>query len=62
MAPEEIKALRERLGFTQEELAQKLGVSVRTVSRWETGDKSPSRLARAQLERLTRRRGPKAPP
>ena len=29
--------VRRERGFTQEQLAQRLGVSQRTVSRWETG-------------------------
>lgn len=31
------KALRKEKGLTQEQLAEKLAVSGRTVSRWETG-------------------------
>lgn len=35
MAPEEVKALRLRLGLSQEALARKLGCSLRAVSSWE---------------------------
>lgn len=38
----EIKARRTALGMTQEDLAEKLGVSHITVSRWERGDTLPS--------------------
>ncbi|NLY72501.1 MAG: helix-turn-helix transcriptional regulator [Tissierellia bacterium] len=36
-----IKELRKKKSITQEELAEKLGVSNRTVSRWETGINMP---------------------
>lgn len=36
-----IKSLREKLGITQAELAEKLGVSDKAVSKWETGKGLP---------------------
>ena len=36
-----LKALRKEMGLTQEQLAEKLAVSGRTVSRWETGSNMP---------------------
>ena len=36
-----IKAKREALGLTQQELAQRLFVSRQTVSRWESGSRCP---------------------
>lgn len=36
-----IRMLRERLGMTMYELADRMGVSVATVSRWETGEAVP---------------------
>ena len=36
-----LKELRREKGITQEDLAEKLGVSGRTISRWETGSNMP---------------------
>lgn len=44
--------VRARLGLSQEGLAQALGVSARTIVRWETHTSLPSRLARDRVERL----------
>jgi transcriptional regulator with XRE-family HTH domain len=41
--PEEIKALRDRLGATQKQLADLLQIGAKTWSRWETGRERPSR-------------------
>lgn len=37
MLGEKIKNLRERNGYSQERLAEQLGVSRQAVSKWETG-------------------------
>lgn len=37
MTPAEFKAARERIGFTQQQLAARFDVSYVTVCRWETG-------------------------
>jgi len=44
-----IRYLRSKVGLTQEELAQALGITVGTVSRWEKGRFRPSRLARTLI-------------
>ena len=36
-----LKELRKEKGITQEKIAEKLNVSGRTVSRWETGNNMP---------------------
>lgn len=36
-----LKRLRKEKGLTQEQLAERLSVSGRTVSRWETGSNMP---------------------
>jgi putative transcriptional regulator len=55
--PVDIKAIRLKLGFTQEVFARKLNVSLSTVSKWEQGVTSPSRLASEKLETLIRKGG-----
>ena len=49
----EIKALRKKLKLTQEDMARLLGVRVRQVARWESGDSKPSRLAQQAISRLS---------
>ena len=34
-----VKAIRDVLGLTQKELAQRIGVTTTTLARWERGDK-----------------------
>ena len=52
MTPKQIKALRKKHSMTQEQFARSVGVSMRTVSLWETGKSKPSQLAVAVLERV----------
>jgi putative transcriptional regulator len=40
-----VKHVREKLGMTQEEFAQMLGVSARTLEGWEQGKTKPSGAA-----------------
>ena len=47
-----VKALREQLSLSQEDLAKALGVSFATVNRWENGKTQPSKLAKTQFERF----------
>lgn len=48
----ETKELRKKLGLTQEAFAIRLGVSVMTIRRWESGKTKPSRMARKLLEEI----------
>ncbi len=45
LSPDEIRAIRERLGWTQAQLEQALGVGPKTVVRWERGTVRQSRAA-----------------
>lgn len=42
MTPDEIKKLREKKGWTQLDLAKKIGVSLKTITNYETGGVIPS--------------------
>lgn len=57
--PIDIKAIRLKLGFTQEDLARRLGLALSTVSKWEQGVTNPSRLALEKLERFLKKGGKK---
>lgn len=48
----DICAVRKKLGLSQEKLAEALGVSRNTVSRWERGEFNPTADKLAALERL----------
>lgn len=47
-----ISSMRKERGFTQEELGEKLGVTNKTVSRWETGKYMPDIDKLQDLSRL----------
>lgn len=49
---EKLTALRKSRGYTQEQLAEKLGVSRQAVSRWESGDTTPEMGLLAELCRI----------
>lgn len=56
----QVQAVRSRLGLSQEELANKLGVSFATVNRWESGKSQPQRAQREALEALQTEAGVEA--
>jgi putative transcriptional regulator len=49
---EKLKELRRKRGWSQEDLAREIGVSMTTVQRWEARGGKPYRLARQELQRL----------
>ena len=50
--PEILRKEREQRAWTQEEVAAKLGIDVRTIRNWESGASSPSPKYRRELSRL----------
>ncbi len=44
-----IKSIRDYLGLSQADFAEKLGVNFATVNRWENGRATPTKLAQAKL-------------
>lgn len=46
----DVRAFRERLGLSQQGLAQRLGVQRATVTRWENGSRRPSKVAELALQ------------
>ena len=44
-----VKALRERLGLTQNEFSGMIGVSIKTLQNWEQGRREPEGPAKALL-------------
>jgi len=54
---EKVKVLREKRGWSQEDLAREVDVSLSTVQRWEKRGGKPIRLARRELRRLFQEAG-----
>lgn len=50
--PELLKAYREKAFLTQEELAQKIGVSYVTLNRWENGKFEPTMKMKRKLHKM----------
>jgi DNA-binding transcriptional regulator YiaG len=51
-SPGHVKTLREALGLTQQELADRLKVTSQTISRWERGEVQPNVGALKKLRRI----------
>ena len=56
-APELLRALRAKLNLSQEQLADRLGVSFATVNRWEAGKARPQRTQQDAIDRLMQEAG-----
>jgi len=54
LKPADIRALRDRLGWTQSQLADALGMHANTVACMERGEKPISERTRAALDMLAR--------
>jgi type I restriction enzyme M protein len=52
-----LRAIRSKLNVTQEQLAERLGVSFATVNRWEGGSTIPQKAAREVIEALAQEAG-----
>ena len=52
-----VKALREYLGLTQQQLAEELGVRQQTISEWEVGLYAPRRSTSKYLDLIAERAG-----
>jgi len=48
-APDDVRAIRQRLGKSQSEFALMIGVSISTLQNWEQGRRVPEGPARALL-------------
>src|SRR2546430_9455792 len=55
--PSMLRAIRAQLNLTQEQLAERLGVSFATVNRWEAGANEPQRAARDAIALLAEEAG-----
>jgi DNA-binding transcriptional regulator YiaG len=52
-----VKTLRNKMDWSQEDLARYIDVSLSTVQRWERYGSKPHRLARRELGKLLRKAG-----
>jgi len=50
----DVKGLRQRIGLTQSEFSEMIGVSIRTLQNWEQGRREPEGPAKALLRVVER--------
>lgn len=54
MTPAQLKQLRATLGWSQQRLADEMGVARNTVNRWEMGERRITAMAERLLQVLTK--------
>lgn len=52
--PDEVRALRARLGLSREQMARMLDTTAQSIYRWESGKVAPSPLAVRALREIER--------
>lgn len=57
MNMEELKKIRIKLGLSKEAFGHLLGVTLSTVTRWESGAFKPSKLAAEKINQLLKDKG-----
>ena len=57
MTKQEFKKLRKSIGYSQARLAKELGLYIRTISRYETGELEITRLAQLALRYVVEHSG-----
>ncbi len=50
MTRQEFKKLRDSIGYSQSQLAREMGLYVRSISRWETGEIPLPKMAELSLK------------
>ena len=55
--PDLIKKLRDKLDLTQEQFAQKVGVTFSTINNWEKGTRSPHPFLFQRLLEMAKKSG-----
>lgn len=55
--PKLIKELRDKLGLTQEQFAQKVGVTFPTINNWEKGNRTPHPFLFQKLLEMAKKSG-----
>jgi putative transcriptional regulator len=54
MRPDEVQRARKRLGLSQDEFANAIGVSASTLRKWEQGQRAPTGAAKTLLKIIER--------